>query len=80
MYAGLNFVAYYEYTRDRFFKTNYQHWLIYLFLAYVSFGGIIEILQGTIFKPRTAEIADWLADIIGLFLGLGVGKLIFKNK
>ncbi len=78
MYIGLGFVAYYEYIRDDFFKNKYRNWLLKLFLFFVFFGGMIEILQGTIFKPRTCEFADWIADIVGLALGMGAGRVLRK--
>ena len=79
MYAALGFIAYYEYTRDIFRKENHRQWLILMFLFFVLFGGVIEILQGTIFKPRTAEFADWVGDILGLAIGAGLAKLLFRK-
>ncbi len=32
----------------------------------IILGGIIEIIQETFFKPRSAEWIDWLADISGI--------------
>lgn len=40
----------------------------------ICYGGIIEILQGTIFIERTADFFDFMANTSGAFLGL----LIFK--
>ena len=79
MYAALGFIAYYEYTRDTTCKINHRHWLIFMFLFFVFFGGVIEILQGTIFKPRTSEFADWVGDILGLAIGAGLAKLLFRK-
>lgn len=79
MYVVLGFVASYEYLKDNFFKLKYRYWFVYLFLFLVFFGGLIEILQGTLFQPRTSEVMDWGADIIGLILGFGVGRW-FWNK
>lgn len=80
MYAGLGFIAYYEYKKENFFRAKYKYWLLYIFLFFVFFGGIIEILQENFFKPRTAEFADWIADIVGLIAGLVVGILFIKLK
>ncbi len=79
MYAALGFVAFYEYFKDKFFKLKYKYWFVYLFLVLVFFGGLIEILQGTLFKPRTSEAMDWVADILGLILGFGAGKWFWNN-
>ncbi len=78
MYIGLGFIAYYEFLKDKYFKLRYRNWLMMMFVAFVLFGGIIEILQGTIFKPRTSEFADWIADILGLILGMSAGWTLRK--
>jgi VanZ family protein len=36
---------------------------------------LLEVLQGLVFLERSADILDWLADTIGVFLGV----LIFKK-
>ena len=33
-------------------------------------GGAIEILQQQFFYPRTGEWADWIADCIGIIIGI----------
>ena len=80
MYAALGFVAYWEYTYDSTYKTKHRHWFVYMFLFFVLFGGVIEILQGTIFKPRTSEFNDWVGDIVGLAVGAVFGKLLTRKK
>lgn len=80
MYVGLGFVAYYEFVRDNIVKNKVRNWLLWMFVFFVFFGGIIEILQGTLFQPRTAEFVDWMADIVGLGFGLIVGILLFGIK
>jgi len=80
MYAGLGFVAFYEYKKEIFLRRKYKYWLFYMFLFFVFFGGIIEILQENFFKPRTGEFADWIADIVGLGLGYLAGRIFFGKK
>lgn len=46
-------------------------WVVGLSLPIV-YGGLIEILQGAFFAPRTAEWLDWLADIAGTAIGTGL--------
>lgn len=38
----------------------------------IVFGGTIEIMQETWFKPRSAEWIDWLCDIAGILTGIGL--------
>ncbi len=35
----------------------------------VVYGGVIELLQEYYFPPRTGDWFDWIADIIGVFIG-----------
>lgn len=79
MYAGLGFIFFFEYKNDVRRNTN-RNWFIYPFLFLILFGGIIEILQGTLFKPRTAELGDWIADIIGLLIGTLLAKWLLPFK
>lgn len=79
MYAGLGFVFFLEYKKDARRNTN-RKWFIYPFLFLILFGGLIEILQGTLFKPRTAELGDWIADIIGLLIGTLLAKWLLAFK
>lgn len=79
MYAGLGFIFYFEYSKDVRRNTNYC-WLIYPLLFFVFWGGLIEVLQGTLFKPRTAELGDWIADIIGLLAGTALAKWLLSYK
>jgi len=46
----------------------------------ILFGGFIEIMQETFFKPRSAEWLDWFADIAGALLGYLIANLIFRKK
>ena len=44
------------------------------------YGGLIEILQGAFFYPRTAEWLDWLADIIGTIIGTALVAGIWQTR
>lgn len=79
MYAALSFTAYYECLRDTIFRPECKYFSVYVFLVLTSFGGMIEVLQGAVFTPRTAELMDWIADIFGLLLGFTFGKLLLKR-
>lgn len=85
MYCGLGIVLFADYTKDYQVKNKYAYWKWYLLLFAVLWGGVIELIQFFFTAIRTAELADWVADIIGLILGflfaLGVKKIIcFRKK
>lgn len=44
------------------------------------YGGLIEVLQGAFFYPRTAEWLDWLADIIGTIIGTALVAGIWQTR
>jgi VanZ family protein len=44
-----------------------------VFIGASAFGGIIELIQPSF--NRSADVNDWIADIIGVVLGIGSGLL-----
>ena len=87
-YAILAFLLLGTFRRARFFPTinNDNHKdtkpfktpLNYTLIIAISYGVIIEILQGTLFLHRNFEIPDIIANIIGAFIGIISYKIIFK--
>ncbi|MBS9774283.1 MAG: VanZ family protein [Tenacibaculum sp.] len=53
--------------------------IILVVICSIIFGIIIEVLQGLLTSYRTAEWSDFLANTVGVFLGLLVFKLFSKN-
>ncbi|MDC1467868.1 VanZ family protein [Planktomarina temperata] len=47
--------------------------LLPVFMGASAFGGIIELIQPSF--NRSADINDWVADILGVALGIGCGLL-----
>jgi VanZ family protein len=47
--------------------------LLPVFIGASAFGGVIELLQPRF--NRSANIIDWIADIVGVVLGIGCGLL-----
>lgn len=74
VHAGLFFVlsllscwAFYRQERSPWVSAN-AGWMA--LLTGVLYGGIIELLQGSVFTYRSAEWLDWLCDTAGAVLGL----------
>lgn len=75
LYIFYSAVLYYD------FRKSPVRTIVYVSIVYpIVLGGIIEIMQGTFFKPRSAEWIDWFCDILGALLGYFVMYLILKNK
>jgi len=53
-------------------RTNRVSLLIVLIGA-CAFGGLIELMQPTF--NRSADLDDWIADILGAMLGLALGSI-----
>ena len=47
--------------------------LLPVFIGASAFGGAIELIQPSF--NRSADVNDWIADVIGVVLGIGCGLL-----
>ena len=47
--------------------------LLPVFVGASAFGGAIELIQPSF--NRSADVNDWLADVVGVVLGIGCGLL-----
>ncbi|MDC0491276.1 VanZ family protein [Paracoccaceae bacterium] len=47
--------------------------LIPVFIGASVFGGVIELIQPSF--NRSADVNDWVADILGVIIGIGCGLL-----
>jgi glycopeptide antibiotics resistance protein len=63
-------------TRNKYLKTNSAFLAVGLSIAY---GGILEILQGTVFSERSADIFDFIANSFGCFVALLLYPIISKR-
>lgn len=52
------------------FNKLQQHSKVLAFVICVSYGGLLEVLQGSIFEERSADIYDFIANSFGCILGL----------
>ena len=47
--------------------------LLPVFFGASAFGGVIELIQPSF--NRSADVNDWVADMVGVILGIGFGLL-----
>ena len=47
--------------------------LLPVFIGASAFGGAIELIQPSF--NRSADVNDWVADVVGVILGIGLGLL-----
>ncbi len=83
MYAGLTIIMIYDFRNHTKNKANTFLFAITCLLFPILIGGTIELLQPTLFAPRTASIGDFYADLLGVLAGwlamYGWSKLSNKN-
>lgn len=74
VYVVFGLILVYDFARNIQNKlAGLQFWLICIIYPIVL-GGIIEIVQETFFKPRSAEWLDWACD----FLGIGTAYVLMR--
>lgn len=65
LFFGLSALNYFYYYRAHDGKPDLFRWLLYGFVVPVIYGGVIELLQGSVFILRSAEWSDFFADMAG---------------
>ena len=52
--------------------------LLPVFIGASAFGGAIELIQPSF--NRSADVNDWIADVVGVVLGIGLGLLYRRMR
>lgn len=61
---------------------NGPRWLVVALLP-MLYGGLIEVIQEKYFYPRTGDWMDWVADVVGVVLGIGlwwIGEKMYERR
>lgn len=61
-------------------QLNTFFYTLIVFVLPVSYGGLIELLQGAYFPPRTADWFDFFANAVGSALAFIITPLLIKAK
>lgn len=80
MFFLLSAVTLIDYYRLHHGNPHPRRWIFWGFLAPVVYGGIIELLQLYAFSSRSAEWADWIADILGSLVATLLVIIFFKKR
>jgi VanZ family protein len=51
-----------------------------IILSTIAYGGLIEILQGTFYTDRHADVIDFIANTAGVILGWLTFRIMFTNS
>ena len=83
MYGGLELVIWIEYLRHHE-NLNWVKILVFGIIAPIALGGLMEIAQMKLTQGRSGELADFIADSVGVLIGAAIGyfaiQTIFKKK
>ena len=52
--------------------------LLPVFIGASAFGGVIELVQPSF--NRSADVNDWVADVVGVILGIGCGLFYHRLR
>lgn len=61
--------------QTRFYKLQQFSKLI-TFLICVTYGGLLEIMQGTLFADRSASLLDFIANSFGVIMGVATYSIV----
>lgn len=78
IYFILTVVICFELYRQRFTFKDKTMWF-WGFCFPILYGGLMELLQEYFFPPRTGDVADWLADILGVTIAFFLCKLFLHR-
>jgi VanZ family protein len=61
-------------------KSKRTRFVLNTFILGVFYSALTEILQDVLFAGRDGNIFDFMANCVGVLLGIGLFHLLFKNK
>ena len=78
MYGGLELVIWIEYLRHHE-NLNWVKSLIFGIIAPIALGGLMEIAQMKLTQGRSGELADFIADSVGVLIGAAIGYFAIQT-
>lgn len=78
IYVAYGMVLIFEFYKKTNFRFTAIQYIIFCVAFPIVLGGLIEIVQETFFKPRSAEWVDWLCDIVGILSAVIIMKYLKK--
>ena len=79
MYGGTCSVMWWEYVRRHELLCAWKLWL-FAVIGMIAMGGIIELVQAYCTTNRSGEWLDFLADSLGVGLGVLIGLLFYRFR
>lgn len=63
--------------RFRYVRQKAARWTFYIAVAY---GGVLEYFQGRLIPDRTSDVWDFVANALGVFVGIVIFRLIYGKQ
>lgn len=80
MFFVLSAISLIDYYRLHDGNPRMSRWIFWGFVVPVIYGAAIELLQKYFFTTRSAEWADWIADILGSLAALMIAIIYLRRK
>ncbi len=79
MFFALSAVSLFDYYRLHNGRPGMSRWVFWGFVLPVIYGAAIELMQKYFFRSRSAELADFLADLLGSLTALLIALFLYKK-
>ena len=80
MFFLLSAVSLYDYNKLHNKNLSLTKWLFWGLIVPIIYGGIIELLQKYFFVSRSAELGDWIADILGSLVATVLVIILLRKR
>lgn len=80
MFFVLSAISLFDYYRLHAGKPSVIRWIFWGFVVPVCYGGAIELMQKYFFRSRSAELNDFIADILGSAVALVIALFWYKKN
>ncbi len=80
IFGSLSYLIIWGFRDEYAYKNNRNKLIFNSMIAGVIYGGLTEILQETVFVGRDGNIYDFMANTLGVPLGILLFHLLFKKR
>ena len=80
MFFVLSAVSLFDYYRLHSSRPRMSRWVFWGFVLPVIYGAVIELMQKYFFSSRSAELADFLADLLGSLTAWLIALFLYKKN
>ncbi|CAK7044332.1 MAG: VanZ family protein [Petrimonas sp.] len=80
MFFVLSAVSLFDYYRLHNGRPRMSRWVFWGFILPVIYGAAIELMQKYFFSSRSAELADFLADLLGSLTAWLIALFLYKKN